>query len=142
MVTDHRIVRVEKATARPGSSDGRLVEFGRQRPRARELGLAYGEVALRGNAFAAHEATRLLEEALPLHEDDPDVLTRLGYLHQMRGDLEGAEGLYNRALQVDPNRAVLAANLGVLYARRGNLGRALELWRLAFQRNPQLTSSA
>jgi Flp pilus assembly protein TadD len=139
MVTDHRIVRVERTDLVAAPSTGRLLEFGTEQPRARELGLAYGEVASRGNVFAAQEATRLLEEALPLHEDDPDVLTRLGYLHQMRGDLQGAERLYDRAWQVDPNTAVTAANLGVLYARRGELGRALELWRNAFSRNPQLT---
>ncbi len=138
MVTDHRIVRVERPDGIAEPSRG-LVEFGAEQPRARELGLAYGEVALRGNAFGAHEAIRLLEAALPLHAEDPDVLTRLGYLRQMRGDLDGAERLYDRALQVDPNRAVAAANLGVLYARRGTLGRALELWRDAFRLHPQLT---
>ena len=139
MVTDHRIVRVARTNRMDAPPTRGLVEFGRELPRARELGLAYGEVAVRGNAFAATEATRLLEEALPLHEDDPDVLTRLGYLYQMRGDLERAERLYDRALHADPNRAVVAANLGVLYARRGELSRALELWRDAFRRNPQLS---
>jgi Flp pilus assembly protein TadD len=44
----------------------------------------YGELALRGNAFAAREALRLLQEALRRHPDDPEVLTRLGYLYQMK----------------------------------------------------------
>ena len=30
-----------------------------------------------GDGFAAQEALRLLEEALPTHQDDPEVLTRL-----------------------------------------------------------------
>jgi len=98
--------------------------------------LAYGEVALRGNEFAAHEARRLLEDELPSHEDDPDVLTRLGYFYQASSR---AEEFYVRALRADPSRAVVAANLGVLYARRGKLGLALKLWRDAFAENPQLS---
>jgi Tfp pilus assembly protein PilF len=140
MVTDHRIVR----TGRPASqttSSGRLIEFGRRQPRARELGLAYGEVALRGDASAAREAFQRLREVLPSTgvDPDPDVLIRLAYLYQIRGDLETAETLYDRALKADPDRAVAAANLGVLYARRGMLARAIELWRPAFDNNPQLS---
>jgi tetratricopeptide (TPR) repeat protein len=73
------------------------------------------------------------------HGDDPDVLTRLGYLHQLRGDFEPPERLYDRALRADPDRAVVAANLGLLYVRKGMLTRAVALWRPAFAKNPQLT---
>jgi Tfp pilus assembly protein PilF len=138
MVTDHRIVRTRHDRA-GSSGDGTLMQFGRTEPAIRELGLAYGELALRGNAFAAREAMRLLPDALRDHPDDAEILTRLGYLAQMQGDLPAAEGFYRRALKNDPTRAVVAANLGVLYARRGLLADALELWRDAFDRNPQLT---
>ena len=67
------------------------------------------------------------------------MLTRLGYLHQLRGDFEPAERLYDRALRADPDRAVVAANLGLLYVRKGMLARAVTLWRPAFAKNPQLT---
>src|SRR5918993_4406595 len=139
MVTDHRIPRLERTDRTTPSPVVRLVEFGRRAPRDRELGLAYGEVALRGNELAAREALRLLEGVLPRFEHDPDVLTRLGHLYQMQGDLERAERLYDRALKAAPDRAVVAANLGVLHARRGSLGRALEIWRDAFAGNPQLS---
>jgi Tfp pilus assembly protein PilF len=138
MVTDHRIVRTRRSESQT-TGGGRLVEFDRRQPRARELGLAYGEVALRGNAGAAREAFRLLQEVLPSAGVDPDVLVRLAYLYQVRGDLETAATLYDRALKADPNRAVAAANLGVLYARRGMLTQAIELWRPAFDNNPQLS---
>jgi Tfp pilus assembly protein PilF len=139
MVTDHRIVRTPRERASATSSAGRLVEFGPPRGRARELGLAYGEVALRGDAFAAREARRVLEGVLARHERDPDVLTRLGHLYQVQGDMARAERLYQRALQQDPGRAEVAANVGVFYARRGQLRDALELWRAAFANNPHLT---
>jgi Flp pilus assembly protein TadD len=140
MVTDHRIVRTKMTgggRAAPASSP--LVQFGNPTPRPRELGLAYGEVALTGDAFAARESLRLLEEAITIDPNDADILTRLGYLYQLRGDLDRAALLYERALRNDPERAVVAANLGVFYARRGMMAQALDLWRPAFDRNPQLT---
>ena len=141
MVTDHRIVRTKPLAPTPPTRVGRLIEFGDGPARARELGLAYGEVALRGNEFAAREAVRLLEQALSADPKDADVLTRLGYLYQTQGDLERAERLYSRAYEQDPTRAVVAANLGVFYANRGMLNRAVELWRRAFDQNPHLSEA-
>jgi hypothetical protein len=63
VVTDHRIPRVTQADRPRAATVGRLVPFGSAPPDPRDLGLAYGEVALRGNAFAAGEAFRLLESA-------------------------------------------------------------------------------
>ena len=139
MVTDHSIVRIRSKQQAATPAPRILVQFGNTAPRARDLGLAYGEVALTGDAFAAREALRLLDEALPQYEDDPDVLTRLGYLYQSRGDFDRAARCYDRALRNDPERAVVAANLGVFYIRRGMLPRALTLWRDTFDKNPQLT---
>jgi predicted CXXCH cytochrome family protein len=148
VVTDHRIVRERSAEMPRPRAVGRLIPFGAipsgssgpSPPSGpRELGLAYGEVALRGDAFAAGEAMRLLEEARQQQPADADVLTRLGYLYQARGDLEGAEQAYAQALKVDPRRAVVAGNVGVFDARRGLLTRSLQLWREAFETNPQLS---
>jgi len=138
-VTDHRIVRQRQNDRPRPVAVGSLVQFGNSRPAPRDLGLAYGEVALRGDVSAAREALRLLEEARLQQPDDPDVLTRLGYLHQARGDLETAEKLYEQVRKTDPDRAVASANLGVFQARRGLLKQALELWRTTFQNNPQLS---
>jgi Flp pilus assembly protein TadD len=139
LVTDHRIVRARRNDRPSTSRPYTLAQFGTPTPNARDLGLAYGEVALNGDAFAAREALRLLEEALPTHQDDAEVLTRLGYLHQLRGDLDRAAAFYERALRHDPSRAVAAANLGVFFIGQGMSTRALALWRDAFDRNPQLT---
>jgi predicted CXXCH cytochrome family protein len=163
VVTDHRIVRERTAETPRPSTVGRLIPFGamsggatssgaisdgamsdgRPKPTAssvsRELGLAYGEVALRGDAFAAGESMRLLEEARRQGVADADVLTRLGYLYQARGDLDRAEQAYAQALKVDPGRAVVAGNVGVFQARRGLLTPSLALWRAAFETNPQLS---
>jgi hypothetical protein len=139
VVTDHRILRRRQEDRPLPSSVGPLVQFGTQSPDARDLGLAYGEVALRGDAVAAAEALRLLEQVRRERAPDADVLTRLGYLRQARGELDIAEKLYEEALAIDPSRAVVAANLGVFYVRRGALSRAIDLWRSAFENNPQLS---
>ncbi len=138
-VTDHRIIRQRQNEAPQSTETGKLVQFGNARPAARDLGLAYGEVALRGNAFAAREAFRLLQQARVDQPDDRQVLTRLGYLHQARGDFETAEKLYEQVRKQDPDDAVVAGNLGVFRAHRGMLSQSLELWRTAFDNNPQLS---
>jgi Flp pilus assembly protein TadD len=137
-VTDHRILRNPKA-ARTSSStrEPHLVQFENARPDTRDLGLAYAELALRGDQPAAREALRLLHEALPAHATDPELLTWLGYLHQTRDDLQQAAAYYERALANDPHRALAATNLGVIYAQRGMLKKALQLWGETFERNPQ-----
>jgi hypothetical protein len=140
VVTDHRIVRVPQRDRPRSTKVDRLVPFVTAKAEERELGLAYAEVALRGSAFAAGEALRLLERARQQHPDDPDVLTRLGYLYQARGDRDTAERYYQQALKRDPGMAVAAANVGVFSAERGMLRHALDLWRTTFDRNPHLSA--
>jgi hypothetical protein len=140
VVTDHRILRVPRPDRPRSAKVDRLVPFGSAAASDRDLGLAYAEVALRGSAFAASEALRLLERAQQQHPQDPDVLTRLGYLQQARGNAEIAKRYYERALKLDPDRAVVAANVGVFAAERGMLQQALDLWRNAFDKNPQLSA--
>ncbi len=119
------------------NSTRRLVRFRGDPSDSRELGLAYAEIALRGDESARGNALRLLKEALPRYPDEPEVLTRLGYLYQSRGEVDRAVPLYERALATDPFRAVAATNLGVILAGRGKIGRALLLWKRAFDNNPQ-----
>src|SRR5262249_37915487 len=96
-------------------------------------------LALRGDQHAGREALRLLQQALPAHPADPDLLTWLGYLHQTRENLQEARGYYERALANDRYRALAATNLGVIDAQRGMRRKALRLWRETFGRNPQAT---
>ena len=55
----------------------KLIPFGTKKTDVRDLGLAYGELAERGDPFYRSEAFRLLQEALPLYPKDPELLTRL-----------------------------------------------------------------
>ena len=139
IVTDHRIPRTPLPDRPPKDDVGRLVQFGNATPETRDLGLAYGQVALRGNAFATRESLRLLERAQREGPDDPEVLTRLGFLNQARGNADLALSYYQRAFALDQDRAVVANNLGVFYARGDMLARSVELWRRTFANNPHLS---
>jgi predicted CXXCH cytochrome family protein len=135
-VTDHRILRDPRASG-GGRLGEKLVPFGGASAEDRDLGLAYAEIALRGNESATHEAKRLLEGIIPRYRSDQEVLTRLAYLEQAENRLDRAEALYQRSLGVDPSQPVAATNLGVILANRGMMSRALTVWRPAFDRHPE-----
>lgn len=142
-LTDHRILRKPATGGSPARPASRLIQFAAKQADARGLGLAYAELAARaGQPFYAAEAMRLLTEALPACAKDAEVLTRLAYLHQTKGEIEQAASLYERALQNDPNETAAAVNLGVLYAQQGRLDRAIELWQKALAANPGLSEAS
>jgi hypothetical protein len=134
-VTDHRILK-EPRTGSTGTLGDKLIPFGEISADNRDLGLAYAEVALRGDEAAAHQARRLLEGVLPHCQSDPEVLTRLAYLEQEHNKIARAETLYEESISLDPDQAVAATNLGVILAQRGATNRALAVWRPAFERHP------
>jgi hypothetical protein len=134
-VTDHRILR--QADAAPGGPAGdRLIPFDTADAGDRELGLAYAELALRGDERATAEASRLLEKVAGRDSEDSEVLTRLAWLDQARHDVRKAETLYERAVALNASEPVAATNLGVILAERGAMTRALAVWRPAFDRHP------
>ena len=142
-VTDHRIPRrAGKTVAGPRASlPPSLVPFGTAKAEPRDLGLAYAQVALRGDARASQEALRLLAEALPRYPGDAEVLVRLGFLYQQLERNGPAAELYERALQMGSEAPEAATNLGVIYASKGDLKRALALWQGVFGKNPGLSEA-
>ena len=95
--------------------------FGTAQAEPRDLGLAYAQVALRGDVRASQEALRLLAEALPRYPRDAEVLIRLGFLYQQLERNGPAAELYERALQAGSEAPEAATNLGVIYASKGDL---------------------
>jgi Tfp pilus assembly protein PilF len=142
-VTDHRIRRrPSKPGAGPLASPARsLVAFGTEKAEPRDLGLAYAQVALRGDVRASQEALRLLGDALPRYPTDTEVLVRLGFLYQQQGRNGPAAELYERALQGGSEAPEAATNLGVIFASKGDLKRALRLWQGVFEKNPGLSEA-
>jgi tetratricopeptide (TPR) repeat protein len=128
------------------SNARRLSPFPGFRSNERMLGLAYAEVALiGGDPFHESEALRLLTNALKTFEPtagDADFMTRLGFLHQQRGDFARAARAYEIALKVTPRRTDAIVNLGGIYAVQGRIEDALSLWREALQSNAGLTEAA
>jgi predicted CXXCH cytochrome family protein len=134
-VTDHRILR--QPDAAPGGPTGdHLIPFEASSAGDRELGLAYAEIALRGNQRAAAEARGLLERVAGRYSQDAQVLTRLAWLEQAEHGVEKARTLYEQSIAVDPGDPVAATNLGVILAERGAMTQALSIWRPAFDRHP------
>lgn len=142
-VTDHRIRRrASKPVPGPVASPPRsLVPFGTAQAEPRDLGLAYAQVALRGDVRASQEALRLLAEALPRYPTDAEVLIRLGFLYQQHGRNGSAAELYERALRAGSEAPEATTNLGVIYASKGDLRKALALWQGVFERNPGLSEA-
>ena len=142
-VTDHRIRRrASKPVPGPVASPPRsLVPFGTAQAEPRDLGLAYAQVALRGDVRASQEALRLLAEALPRYPTDAEVLIRLGFLYQQLGRNGPAAELYERALRAGSEAPEATTNLGVIYASKGDLRKALALWQGVFERNPGLSEA-
>lgn len=142
-LTDHRILRKPATGGSRTMRATRLIQFGAKQADTRGLGLAYAELAARaGQPFYAAEAMRLLTEALPSCANDAEVLTRLAYLHQTKGEIEQAAALYERALQSDPHETAAEVNLGVLYAQHAHIDRAIELWQEALADNPGLSEAS
>ena len=107
-VTDHDI------EARPATSTGlqlstlgakddlRLVAVGGFEAGNRETGLAYAQLAERGDRTAARTALALLGKLPQTVPADVDVAVRLGYLEQINGNALKAQASYKSALEADP----------------------------------------
>jgi tetratricopeptide (TPR) repeat protein len=70
------------------------------------------------------EAVPFLRRALQQRPNSADVLSYLGYTHQMLGDAVGALDYYQRALSRDPNHKSAHEFLGTLYLKLNQLGNA------------------
>ena len=137
-VTDHRIQITGKPFVSP-LSDQELVPIGGLHPAARDEGLAWAQLALRGDHAAGKRALRLLLEAEasdPGQTEDADLHMELGFLLQMSGNWERARSQYQEALLANPFNETAAGDLAVLEAQSGDFTSALPLWQSVFQHDP------
>ena len=124
-----------------------LVPVGGEPADNRSMGLAYAQLAVRGDLDAAAEAMNLLKEAErkeraaePLAQD-ADLHVELGYLDLVSGDASAAAKEYEAALAADPLNSVAAADLAVLRAKSHRLGEAVRLWRSVAENDPGETAA-
>ncbi|MDX6711183.1 MAG: hypothetical protein QOH96_2199, partial [Blastocatellia bacterium] len=137
-LTDHRILRRPlKQVIEPAPAQN-LIPFNLENANSpRELGLAYAELALRTrNSRHSSEAFRLLNGVLPTYPKDAEVLTRLAYLYQERGERDRARPLYEAAIQEDSHQMVAVVNLGAIYTWDNQIDRAIKLWSEALNYDP------
>lgn len=137
-VTDHRIQIPGKPYVSPFAGE-ELVAIGGVHPGPRDEGLAWAQLALRGDRAAGERAMRLLLEAEKSGVEqagDGALHMELGFLEQMSGDRERAKAEYEAALRADPYNPTAAGDLAVLDAQRGDFAAALPLWRTVFEHDP------
>jgi tetratricopeptide (TPR) repeat protein len=138
-VTDHWIRKEAGGPEPPRAKSGTLAAVGGVAADDRDLGLAYAQMAARGDEAAGQRAMRLLARAerasggaandAPLHE-------QLGFLEQINGDVGDAVAEYKKALEANPYDALAAGDLAVLDAKAQDYGDAVRLWQRVFGQDP------
>ena len=138
-VTDHWI-RKEIGGPEPArATSGPLVAVGGVAADDRDLGLAYAQMAARGDEAAGQKAMRLLARAERTSggaANDAILHEQLGFLEQINGDVGNAAAEYKTALRADPQDLLAAGDLAVLDAKARDYGNAVRLWQEVFAQDP------
>ncbi len=74
------------------------------------------------------KAEPLLQEVARVEQRFADVMNMLGVIHHDRGDVFGAQGYFERALDINPNYTEAALNLAVAYNEQGLYGEARSIY--------------
>jgi len=138
-VTDHWIKKRVSNNRLPEAQSGDLEAVGGIPADDRDLGLAYAQMAARGNQAAGERALTLLKRAEGDEKgerSDHDLHTQLGFLEQMSGQPAAASEEYEMALEADPHDAVSIGDLAVLKAGRHQYPEAINLWKSVFDEDP------
>lgn len=142
-LTDHRIQLPAHETRAPAAG-ATLEPVGSEHVTDRERGLAYAQMAQRGDRVSAELALSLLrnaETASGASARDPELHTELGFLEEKSGDLPGADREFRAALAADPNASAARGDLAVLFARTGDYATAVRLWQRVFDQDPSQSAA-
>ena len=143
-VTDHRIQRRPLLSLDQGVAHmGDLTVVGGGPASDRELGLAYFQLAERGDVQAGHRSMQLLQQAESRggQQADPDLHTALGLMEQLSGDRQAAMREYQAALRANPADSVAAGDLAILQARAGDAKDAVAGLQWVSDHDPADTSA-
>jgi predicted CXXCH cytochrome family protein len=138
-VTDHWIRKRVSEDRLPLATTGDLIAVGGFTADDRDLGLAYAQMAARGDRPAGERAMELLARAEKQPggaAGDHELHAQLGFLHQLAGENDAAAAEYEKALQADPNDSLAAGNLALIAAGRHDMADAARLWASVFGRDP------
>ncbi len=120
-----------------------LVPVGKAAVTDRDLGLAYAQLAERGDRASGEKALTLLsrsESSLGEKTDTP-VHVQLGFLYQRSGDSARARTEYEAALKSDPYEPTALGNLAVLDAGSGHAAEAVKLLQRVIAADPTQTAA-
>jgi predicted CXXCH cytochrome family protein len=138
-VTDHWIKKRVNRERLPLSTTGELKVVGGVAADDREFGLAFADLAARGDQHAAPRALELLRRAEKSSSDAPhdyDLHAQLGFLEQVNGQTVDAAAEYRRALSSDPYGSLAEGNLAWAEAQQHHYAEAARLWALVFEHDP------
>jgi len=93
-------------------------------------------------AGRAREAAARMDARLKEASQSVGMLVLAATAHDASGDIDGAEKLLRKAIEVDPERLTAYSRLGSLYVRHGRLNDAIENFRQVSTRNPKSVSAA
>jgi predicted CXXCH cytochrome family protein len=143
-VTDHRIQRRPSPSTQRSAPTGDLTVVGGGRVSDRDLGLAYFQLAKRGDQPSGQKAMLLLQQAERSGgtQADPDLHTALGFLAHVSGDQKTAVREYQAALRANPADSAAAGDLAILEARSGDIQNAITRLRAVSQNDPGETTAS
>jgi predicted CXXCH cytochrome family protein len=142
-VTDHWIRKRVSEERLPLATSGELMTVGGVGADDRELGLAYAEMAARGDQAAGAKAMDLLRRSEKREgaEKDGKLHAQLGFLEQVAGDADAAAREYARALEADPYDELAAGDLALIEAGEHRVREAVRGWRTVFGNDPSQTGA-
>jgi tetratricopeptide (TPR) repeat protein len=143
-LTDHDIeARPKSVSAGLERSVGAvdLVTVGTETAGDRELGLAYAQLAERGDRASYMKAKSLLEKTEAPGQADELVHEQLGYLAQIVGDRATAKAEYKTALAMNAHDVVALTDLAVLEAQDGERESAEARLKLVAEHSPDATAA-
>ncbi len=138
-VTDHWIKKRISNARLPLAASGELETVGGMIADDRDLGLAYAQMAARGNQAAGERAMTLLRRAEHTESGakrDHELHAQLGFLEQLSGKSTAAVEEYQMALEADPYDPLAAGDLALLRAGEHQLAQASRLWKSVFDHDP------
>ena len=142
-VTDHNIERTpgpQQRTAMKRQGE-ELIPVGGGTVSDRDLGLAYAQMAQRGDVAAGRRAFDLLSRAEQAGERDEQLSLNLGFLYQVSGRTVAARAEYERVLKTNAYEPAALSNLAVLEAAGGHPQEAMALLGSLIAADPSQTGA-
>lgn len=141
-VTDHNIqARPGPQTVAKTQPGEELLPVGQAKAGDRELGLAYAQLAVKGDRKAGERSFSLLSKAEKAGAHDELVHLNLAFFKQITGDIGAAQREYAAALSLNRSEASALSNLAVLDARAGDVAGATSLFQRALLADPAQTGA-